>query len=263
MSNMNTVSVKESSEKAAVNVANQIQFVLVETSHPGNIGAVARAIKTMGFGRLVLVNPKQFPDDEATSRASGAADVLENALVVSTLEEALQDSDLVVGTSVREREISWPTFTARDTATKIKVSIDDKSVSKVSILFGRERTGLENHELDQASWQVRIPANEEYSSLNLGSAVQIISYELHCALLEVDTQVKEEREPSKLEQRQRLATHAEMQSYYGHLEKTLLNLEFIKVNPPTKLLRKVQRLYNRAEVSFEELQILRGLCLSN
>jgi len=267
MSNMNTVSVEKASEKTTKTtrqVANQIQFVLVETSHPGNIGAVARAIKTMGFGRLVLVNPKQFPDDEATSRASGAADVLENALVVSTLEEALSDSDLVVGTSVREREISWPTFTARDTATKIKASIDDKSVSKVSILFGRERTGLENHELDQASWQVRIPANEEYSSLNLGSAVQIISYELRCALLEgSDKNEKgerdETREPSKLEQRQRLATHTEMQSYYAHLEKTLLDLDFIKTNPPTKLLRKVQRLYNRAEVSFEELQILRGV----
>lgn len=243
--------------KLSFNPAKLIQFVLVETSHPGNIGAVARAIKTMGFNQLVLVNPRVFPDQEATARASGANDVLEQALVVNTLDEALSDSEIIIGTSVRERQISWPTFSPRETATKLKHSFTSESISKASILFGRERTGLENEELDKANWQVRIPANPEYSSLNLASAAQIIAYELRTELIEIEPEITSE--PSKLQLRQRIATYDEMQSYYAHLEKTLLRLDFIKVNPPTKLLRKINRLYNRADVSFEELQILRGI----
>jgi len=263
----------------SLSIEQRIQFVLVETSHPGNIGAVARAIKTMGFGKLVLVNPRSFPDPEATTRASGADDVLQNAKVVASLDEALASSELVVGTSVRDRQIAWPIHNPRTTALKIKnhiVEQDQESTGEVSILFGRERTGLENSELDKASWQVRIPANDEYNSLNLASATQIIAYELRCALLEphqpqnqeqedavvqeveVDTQTEEEA-ASKLQQRQRLASHAEMQSYYQHLEEVLAKLDFLKVSPPTKLLRKIQRLYNRSHVSFEELQILRGI----
>ena len=244
------------------NLTDLIQFVLVETSHPGNIGAVARAIKTMGFSKLALVNPRLFPDAEATSRASGANDVLEQAVVISTLDEALSDSEIIIGTSVRDRQITWPTFTPKETAQKIADRFTSNASGKVSIMFGRERTGLENDELDKASWQVRIPANQEYNSLNLASAAQIIAYELRCKLFD-HKQVKSElNQQSKLQQRQRLATHEEMQSYYSHLESVLLRLEFIKVNPPTKLLRKISRLYNRADVSFEELQILRGILTS-
>lgn len=261
-----------------------IRFVLVEPSHPGNIGAVARAIKTMGFSQLVLVSPKRFPDPEATVRASGADDVLENCLVVDSLEEAIADCEYVIGTSVRDRQISWPIATPRETAEKVKRLLslerndspelenspekDNQSAkaTNVAILFGRERTGLENHELDHAQWQIRIPANEEYNSLNLASATQIIAYELNCALLEVQTESSslasasaEKGKKTGVEKRQRLATHAEMQGFYTHLEETLLQLDFIKTNPPTKLLRKIIRLYNRSNVSFEELQILRGI----
>lgn len=255
-----------------------IRFVLVEPSHPGNIGAVARAIKTMGFSQLVLVNPRRFPDPEATARASGADDVLEKCMVVNSLQEAISDCEHVIGTSVRDRQISWPVATPKETAIKIQGFLKSGSENSpekamknnqlqsddfpnIAVLFGRERTGLENHELDHAQWQIRIPANDEYNSLNLASAVQIIAYELNCALIDIDmlNQEEVEADKTKLEKRQRLATHGEMQGFYQHLEETLLELDFIKTNPPTKLLRKIIRLYNRNNVSFEELQILRGI----
>ncbi len=258
-----------------------IRFVLVEPSHPGNIGAVARAIKTMGFSQLTLVKPKRFPDPEATVRASGADDVLEKCAVVDSLQAAIADCEYVIGTSVRDRQISWPVATPKETASKIQEflvrehnaarniknnkHLNDKMVSddspNIAVLFGRERTGLENHELDHAQWQIRIPANDDYNSLNLASAVQIIAYELNCALSDIgnsNQQIVEENKTG-VEKRQRLATHAEMQGFYEHLEQTLLELDFIKTNPPTKLLRKIIRLYNRNNVSFEELQILRGI----
>ena len=256
---------------------DSFRFVLVEPSHPGNIGAVARAIKTMGFSRLILVNPKQFPDPEATARAAGADDVLENCQVVASLEEAIADCQYTVGTSVRDRQISWPIATPRQTAEKLSKQVladnmtSNSEQAEIAILFGRERTGLENHELDHAQWQIRIPANDDYNSLNLASATQIIAYELHCAFLEslpntqinsdIESDMKNEESTglTGVEQRQRLATHSQMQGFYEHLEQTLLQLDFIKTNPPTKLLRKIIRLYNRSHVSFEELQILRGM----
>ena len=250
------------------NLHQSIRFDLVEPSHPGNIGAVARAIKTMRFSKLVLVNPKKFPDPEATARASGADDVLKNCQVFDSLELAIGDCEYVIGTSVRDRQISWPVASPRETAEKIEQILTSDQIEQISkkpniaILFGRERTGLENHELDHAQWQIRIPANDEYNSLNLASAAQIIAYELNYALSSISSikQVEDYNKPETgVEKRQRLATHAEMQGFYTHLEETLLQLDFIKINPPTKLLRKIIRLYNRSHVSFEELQILRGI----
>ena len=250
------------------NLHQSIRFVLVEPSHPGNIGAVARAIKTMCFSELVLVNPKKFPDPEATARASGADDVLKNCQVFDSLELAISDCEYVIGTSVRDRQISWPVASPRETAEKIQQILTSDQIEQTSkrtniaILFGRERTGLENHELDHAQWQIRIPANDEYNSLNLASAAQIIAYELNCALSSISSinQVEDYNKPETgVEKRQRLATHSEMQGFYTHLEETLLQLDFIKTNPPTKLFRKIIRLYNRSHVSFEELQILRGI----
>ena len=258
-----------------------IRFVLVEPSHPGNIGAVARAIKTMGFSHLTLVKPKRFPDPEATVRASGADDVLEKCIVVDSLQAAIADCVYVIGTSVRDRQISWPVATPKETANRVQeFLVKEHNASKnsknngclsdeitsddsqnIAVLFGRERTGLENHELDHAQWQIRIPANDDYNSLNLASAVQIIAYELNCALSDASNLNQQTVDSNKtgVEKRQRLATHAEMQGFYVHLEQTLLELAFIKTNPPTKLLRKIIRLYNRSNVSFEELQILRGI----
>lgn len=265
---------------------HNVRFVLVEPSHPGNIGAVARSIKTMGFSQLVLVSPRSFPDQEANRRAAGAEDVLNNCIVVDSLEEAIADCQQVIGTSVRDRKISWPVASPKETATKVNdflqstmANVDDsegvnfkiegeevvsQNLPHIAVLFGRERTGLENHELDHAQWQIRIPANDEYNSLNLASAVQIIAYEMNCAFIE-NSEANSDSEQGKpvkntnLEKRQRLATHAEMHGFYQHLEEVLAKLDFIKANPPTKLLRKIIRLYNRSNMSFEELQILRGI----
>lgn len=240
----------------------QIRFVLVEPSHPGNIGAVARAIKTMGFENLVMVKPRLFPHEDASARAAGAGDLLEKVQVVDSLDDAIADCELVIGTSVRDRRVSWPIKTPKEMSLELDEHLSLSTNSKVAIVFGRERTGLENSELDKTHWQIRIPANKDYSSLNLASAVQIIAYELRCALydkrknsnknadLEVHTGVKT---------RQRVANQSELNGFFNHLEDTLNQLDFVRGNSSIKLMRKIFRLYNRAQVTFEELQILRGI----
>jgi len=162
---------------------DQVRIILVEPTHPGNIGSVARAMKTMGLHRLILVNPKKFPHYEATKLAAGAESVLDTAQLVSSLDEAIDDCDLVVGTSVRDREVKWPTVNPRDLANKIKERVTQAkpAQSNAAILFGRESSGLTNQELDRCDIQVRIDANPNYSSLNLASAVQILAYELRVA----------------------------------------------------------------------------------
>ena len=233
-----------------------LRFVLVEPTHPGNIGAVARAMKTMGLENLVLVNPEQFPDVEATRRAAGAESVLQKATIVATLNEAINDCDMVFGTSVRDREVSWSTITPRLAADKV-VEHYGLQQGNIAVLFGRERSGLKNEELDLCQYQIRIPANEEYSSLNLASAAQILAYEVRMAMLsveEIDLVADE-----AVNERLALATTDDLQRYYQHLEQTLDQIDFIKSKPPTKLMRKITRLYNRAQVNIEEIQILRGI----
>jgi len=239
----------------------QIRFVLVEPSHPGNIGAVARAIKTMGFVKLVLVKPRLFPHDEATVRAAGASDVLETAQVVDSLDEAVADCQLVIGTSVRDRRVSWPIKSPKEMSLELNDYAQHNINCEVAIVFGRERTGLENSELDKTHWQIRIPANDDYSSLNLASASQIIAYELRCALYESREQNtgKDELAITGAQTRQRVATQAELSGYFTHLEETLHQLDFVRGNSATQLMRKIIRLYNRAQVNLEELQILRGM----
>ena len=243
----------------------QIRFVLVEPSHPGNIGAVARAIKTMGFTKLVLVKPRLFPHDDALARAAGASDILENAQIVGDLDEAIADCQLVIGTSVRDRRVSWPIKSPKEMSIALKNYADDNIACEIAIVFGRERTGLENSELDKTHWQIRIPANADYSSLNLASATQIIAYELRCALHRATSfEVKSMNEGTEtvltgVQARQRVATQAELNGYFLHLEETLHQLEFVRGNSATKLMRKIIRLYNRAQVNVEELHILRGI----
>lgn len=246
---------------------NQVKIVLVEPSHPGNVGAVARAMKTMGLTELVLVKPKKFPHFEATKRAAGADSVLDAALVVGDLSEAVKDCQLIYGTSVRDREVTWPTFTPKEVGEQIQSATDangDAGGQNVAILFGRESSGLTNDELAFCQSQIRIPANGEYSSLNLASAVQIIVYEIRMAFLarhnaeEIHTQiVEQELTPAK--RRQQLASTQEREGFYGHLLDTLETLDFIKSKPPTKLMRKLTRLYNKAQLTVEEVQILRGI----
>ena len=159
---------------------DQIRIVLIRTSHPGNIGSVARAMKTMGLKQLYLVSPEQFPHDKAREMASGASDILNQAKVVSSLTEAIGHCSLVVGSSARERTIPWPLLTPREMANEIKLESPD---TKVAILFGREQSGLSNEELECCHLHVQIPADPAYSSLNIAAAVQVIAYELRLALL--------------------------------------------------------------------------------
>ncbi len=241
---------------------NNIRVVLVEPSHPGNIGAVARAMKTMGLYDLVLVNPRKFPHVEAVARSAGAEDVLQKAVVAEDLKSVLADCSLVLGTSVRARQVSWPISNPKQAAKKIMTHLAQEGENKVAILFGRENSGLSNDELDLCQRQISIASNEEYSSLNLAAAVQIISYELRMHFLQLDDSQKDavQKEPrTTLEKRQQSATKEQLDGHFEHLEETLRMLSFIRTGPSTMLMRKLTRLYNKAELTIEEIQILRGI----
>lgn len=252
----------------------QIRIVLVEPTHPGNIGSVARAMKTMGLSRLVLVNPKKFPHYEASKLAAGAESVLLSAEVVASTSEAISDCTMVLGTSVRDREVSWPTFSPRQTAANVDQHLCQAD-RQVAILFGRESSGLTNAEMDLCQSQIRISANQEYSSLNLANAVQIIAYELRMQLLGVEAGLTNSSDGNGDSKRQSItvtetsivdanareviATNAQRSGYIEHLQKTLESLDFIRAKPPTVLMRKLTRLYSKANLTVEEIQILRGI----
>ena len=245
-----------------------IKIILVEPTHPGNIGAVARSMKTMGLSQLILVKPKKFPHYEATKRAAGAESVLNDTLLVDSVDEAIADCTLVLGTSVRDRGVVWPTFDPRVSALSmldhLAKSGHDQTASKIAILFGRESSGLTNQELDLCQSQIRIAANDEYSSLNLASAVQIITYEMRVKALAAkressDPMLELERTPTGLENRQQAATKEQFDGYMMHLKNTLKALDFTKTPQPTLLMRKLTRLYNKADLTVEEIQILRGI----
>jgi TrmH family RNA methyltransferase len=238
---------------------DHIRVVLVEPTHPGNIGSVARAMKTMGLSRLVLVNPKKFPHYESTKLAAGAQSVLVDAQIVATADEAISDCTMVIGTSVRDREVTWPTFDPRETSVKVSAHLNEKA-HQVAILFGRESSGLTNAEMDLCQSQIRIPANSEYSSLNLANAVQIIAYELRMQLLGDENSLEENGGVlTPAQERQVKASKAQKDGHIAHLQKTLTSLDFIKAKPPTVLMRKLTRLYNKADLTVEEIQILRGI----
>lgn len=231
-------------------VQDRIRFCLVRTTHPGNIGATARAMKTMGLRRLVLVEPARFPDDQVRSRAAGAGDVLDEAVVSGTLEEALAGCELVLGTTARERKIGWPTVTPESAARQL---VDEaRRGRRTAVVFGTERSGLSNADIELCHQLIRIPTGDEYASLNLGAAAQIIAYEiLKYAAASTPAPVAPDR-PG--------ADPGEMRQFYHHLQETLEDLDFVKVrHPPVVLMRKLVRLFNRARPEREELNILRGI----
>ena len=237
---------------ANANLFDNIRIVLVNTSHPGNIGGAARALKNMGLSRLYLVAPKEYPADKAVWRAAGALDVLENAVVVETLDEAIGDCGLVVGTSARERRIPWPLVTPRECGERTWAEARHHDVA---LLFGREDRGLTNEELHKCNYHVHIPANEAYSSLNLGAAVQVICYEIRMAYLtaeagELPTYDDWDLPPAKVEAQER---------YYQHLQETLEELGFIEKGNPRQTMTRLRRLYNRVRLDQMELNILRGM----
>lgn len=220
----------------------------METSHPGNIGAVARAMKNMCMNELTLVAPKIFPSADATSRASGADDILASAVVCDSLEEAVADCQIVIGASARSRSIAVPDESPRICAERILPIAQDK---KIAILFGRENSGLKNHELDLCQTLLTIPSNPEYSSLNIAAAVQVVCYELLVASGQTVEKAEERDVP--------LANSAQMESFYAHLYQALEEIGFINPDKSTSIMRRLRRVYHRAALDTKELDILRGI----
>jgi len=235
-----------------------IRVVLVNTSHPGNIGGAARAMKNMGLSRLVLVDPLDFPSHEANARASGADDVLANAQVVATLEEALVGTTVVLGTSARDRRIPWPLLDPRECGSK---SIEEAGQGgEIALVFGREHAGLTNDELQRCHFHVHIPSNPDFSSLNLGAAVQVLAYEVRMAWLAAEGQAsKTEKVEVASVKSAELATSDEMERYYEHLEQTLVQIGFLDPQSPRHLMARLRRLFGRSLVNRAEMNILRGI----
>ena len=230
---------------------DNIRIVLVNTSHPGNIGGVARAMKNMGLTRLCLVEPRQFPHEQAEWRAASAADVLENVVVTATLAEAIDDCQFVVGTSARERRIPWPLLDPRRCAARID-GISERE--QVALLFGREDRGLTNDELKLCNLHLNIPTSEDYSSLNLAMAVQIVCYELRMLLVAPQLPAAQDEHWDTP-----FATRANMERFYTHLEQTLIDIEFLDPAAPRQLMSRLRRLYSRVRLDEMELNILRGI----
>lgn len=225
-----------------------MRVVLVGTTHPGNIGAVARAMKNMGLTDLALVGPKVYPHAEATARASGAVDVLLNATVVETLPEAIKDCVFVAGASARTRALDWPCMPPRECAQKFQ---ELTGTGVVAAVFGPEQSGLSNADLDHCNTLLTIPTNPDFSSLNLAMSVQVFCYELLMAGLS--------GKPPQHAAEAPLATSAEMEHFYAHLERTLRELQFLDADNPRHLMRRLRRLFIRAAVDKNEVNILRGI----
>jgi tRNA (cytidine32/uridine32-2'-O)-methyltransferase len=225
-----------------------IRIVLVGTTHPGNIGAVARAMKNMGVSELALVGPRYFPHKDATARASGAIDVLDNARVFETLGEAVADSVFTVGASARSRAINWPTLEPRECAAKL---LEESRSGPVTAVFGPEKYGLTNEHLDLCDALLTIPTNPDFSSLNLAMAVQVLTYELRAAGIDRDQPVYEPDAP--------LATNEDMEHFYSHLERVLREIRFLDPEKPRHLMRRLRRLFLRARPDQNEVNILRGI----
>ena len=239
---------------------SNILIVLVETTHSGNIGATARAMKNMGLSRLALVNPLCKLDSDCYSRASGANDVLDNVEFFSSLKDALAKSHFAVATSARERKITLPFFDPRQIATKV-LSSSVSDVNEIAFVFGRESSGLKNEELDLCRFLVHIPSVNDFSSLNVASAIQIIAYELRMASLQLSG-----RNSDVVDIRER-DLHAlkvsDMELFYEHLEKVLVLIDFLDPGEPKKLMTRLRRLYGRIDnLSKIELNILRGILSS-
>lgn len=239
---------------AAAGRLARVRVVLINTTHPGNIGATARAMKVMGLSSLHLVTPKLYPHAEATARASGADDVLQVARVHPTLEDALAGCSLVLGTSARLRSLPHPLVDARRAAGMAlgEVAGPESGERDVAVLFGRERYGLTNEEMQRCHYLVNIPANPDYSSLNIAQAVQIIAYELRLAALGVSGVEVAPPDWSPVDDTQ-------MERFYEHLEQTLLDIRFLNPNQPKKLMARLRRLFNRARPDQNEINILRGI----
>jgi TrmH family RNA methyltransferase len=229
-----------------------LRVILVETTHPGNIGATARAMKNMGLSRLALVRPSRFPHAEATARAAGADDILAKTRIVDNLEEALSDCQLVMGASARRRGLSGPELDPRQCAEQVAKSGPHV---EIALVFGRESSGLTNDEMDRCHFLVRIPTDPAFGSLNLAAAVLVLAYELRMMAHSV--------RPVCLSETGKFPASAEeMAHFYEHLERVLLATGFLNPASPRHLMRRLRRLFNRAKPDQHEIKILRGILSS-
>lgn len=236
-----------------------IRIVLVNTTLPANIGAAARAMKTMGLRDLRLVDPKIFPSADATSLASGASDVLASAKVVATLEEAVADCGLVIGTSARSRTIPWPLMDARQAGQAVQI---ESERLPVAIVFGREDRGLTNEELQRCNYHVCIPTDEEYGVLNVAAAVQVLAYEVRMAHLQAAAQPLPEEQAMPvqfLRWDEEVVPHGDMERFYTHFEQMLLDTGFLAPDNPRQLLARARRLFGRIRLDRIEYNMWRGI----
>ncbi len=231
----------------------RVKGVLGGTTHSGNIGSAARAMKVMGLSQMVLVDPQCQVDAQAIALAAGASEIALNAQIYPTLEAAVADCGLVVGTSARSRTLEWPMLEPRECGEKL---ISEANQHSVAMVFGRERTGLTNDELQLCHYHVCVPANPEYSSLNLAMAVQLLSYEVRMAYLAL----QQSSQSSTLQEE--YPRHQELERFYAHLEQVIMQTEFISAQQPGQVMNKLRRMFTRARPEAQEINILRGILTS-
>lgn len=235
---------------------SRIRVVLCRPSHPGNIGAAARAMKTMGLSNLYLVSPKQFPDPEADTRATGAVDVLQAAKITATLSEALAGTVFAVALSARQRDLGPSIGAPRETVARL---LQEASEGDVALVFGNETMGLTNDEIFHCQAAVTIPTNPDFSSLNLGSAVQVLCYECRMSAFA-------ERPPITVQGvtpfTSPVATNDEVEGFFGHLESVMTSTGFYNPLQPGRLMPKIRRLFGRVRLEKDEVNILRGVLAS-
>jgi tRNA (cytidine32/uridine32-2'-O)-methyltransferase len=237
-----------------------IRIVLLHTTHPGNIGASARAMKVMGLERLYLVTPKYFPDAKATAMASGAADLLQHAVVCDDLETAIADCTLVLGASARSRTLRWPALTVREAASSVRNELVQHAENRlprapVAIVFGTESVGMSNEQMQRCHYRIEIPANPDYSSLNLSQAVQVVSYELRMAMLDAITS----SDQSVADDGMLPADQRSVESLMQRTESMLEQIRFLHPTQPQMLLQRIRRLAMRSRLEQREVSILQGI----
>lgn len=230
-----------------------IRIVMVNTSHPGNIGAAARAMKNMGLSRLYLVEPKDYPSIEAINRSVGAVDVLDNAVVVENLNQAVAGCVWVAGTSARLRTIQWSTLEPKDCVQK---ALENLEQGEIAIVFGNETSGLTNEQMEKCNVLLHIPTNPEFSSLNIAAAVQLVCYEIRQALVAVKTK----KAKGSKHRYDTLANTTQLDGLYQHLSESLQQIGFFGTKNPDIMMRRLKSLFNRAATTQREVSILRGIC---
>lgn len=231
-----------------------VRIVLVNTSHPGNIGAVARVMKNMGLKQLCLVEPKIFPHPDAVAMAAGANDILDKVLIFDTLNQALSGCQLVLGTTARSRKLHHQMVEPHEAAIKcVELSAD----FQLAVVFGRERTGLTNAETEQCEILINIPTNPDFSSLNVASAVQILSYELMQAHRHMDEDRMQK--PKQVHKAIESASHNEIENYFIHLQQTIEKIGFLEIKHSPQIMPKLKSLYHRCNLKKSEVNILRGI----